>query len=202
MFVMRPLPVFELSFVESYKKFDSLVRPNNSLRRKEFKEFLFFTITEKLEYIPLKFSNKYNFKISNSKMDFNGNINSYFNLNNNEKKKYFFKEKIAFFNSYEKDVHHIIHQLKNNNNNYLHNVINDTIYHYKLNRRANQLLDVCVALVCFHWSSVFRWLILFIAASTMGSCNVASMRSLDAPRLLCSCRNSRALCSSEVVQPA
>jgi GR25 family glycosyltransferase involved in LPS biosynthesis len=133
MFVMRPLPVFELSFVESYKKFDSLVRPNNSIRRKEFKEFLFFTITEKLEYIPLKFSNKYNFKISNSEMDFNGNINSYFNLNNNEKKKYFFKEKIAFFDSYENDIHHIIHQLTNDKNNYLHKVINDTIYHYKLN---------------------------------------------------------------------
>jgi len=133
MFVMRPLPVFELSFVESYKKFDSLVRPNNSIRKKEFKEFLFMTITEQLEYIPLKFSKKYNFKISNNKMDYNGNINSYFNLNNNDKEKYFFNEKIAFYDSYEKDIHHIIHQLVNNKNNYLHSIIDDTIYHYKLN---------------------------------------------------------------------
>ncbi len=42
-FMMYPWPVYELSFVPSVSKFDSLVRPKGAIRRKEYKEFLFLS---------------------------------------------------------------------------------------------------------------------------------------------------------------
>ncbi len=42
-FMMFPWPVYELSFVPSISKFDSLVRPKGQVRRKEFKDFLFLS---------------------------------------------------------------------------------------------------------------------------------------------------------------
>ena len=40
MFVMNPFPVYELSFVDNMKKFSSLVRPKNEIRRKEYFDFI------------------------------------------------------------------------------------------------------------------------------------------------------------------
>lgn len=42
-FMMYPWPVYELSFVPSVSRFDSLVRPKGAPRRKEYKEFLFLS---------------------------------------------------------------------------------------------------------------------------------------------------------------
>ena len=40
---MYPYPVYELSFVKGIQKFESTVRPTNSLRRIEYVDYLFLT---------------------------------------------------------------------------------------------------------------------------------------------------------------
>ncbi len=53
-FMMFPWPVYELSFVPSVSKFDSLVRPKGQARRKEYKDFLFLSPSISMNYLFLE----------------------------------------------------------------------------------------------------------------------------------------------------
>lgn len=53
-FMMFPWPVYELSFVPSVSKFDSLVRPKGQVRRKEYKDFLFLSPSVSMNYLFLE----------------------------------------------------------------------------------------------------------------------------------------------------
>ena len=71
---MYPYPVYELSFVDYKRKFDSLVRPKNQIRKKEYKEFLFVTSNILLELVPIRFAQKLKLHLPKNKMGYNGNI--------------------------------------------------------------------------------------------------------------------------------
>ena len=81
-FTMYPYPVYELSFVKSMQKFNSEVRPNNALRRKEYKEFLFLTKNDLLNIFLKQFLNIINkhspYQIGYKTMGFNGVFNNNF----------------------------------------------------------------------------------------------------------------------------
>jgi len=104
-FTMYPYPVYELSYVKEKQKFQSLIRPNNQLRRIEYKEFLFLTSNKLLEVSVKNITKKMNLDIgSNLMINFHGNINSYIFLNENEKKKYYFEYKILFMDDLYDDI--------------------------------------------------------------------------------------------------
>jgi GR25 family glycosyltransferase involved in LPS biosynthesis len=104
-FTMYPYPIYELSYVKEKQKFQSLIRPNNQLRRIEYKEFLFLTSNKLLEVFIKNVTKKMNLDIgSNSMINFNGNINSYIYLNEKEKKKYYFEYKILFIDNLYDDI--------------------------------------------------------------------------------------------------
>lgn len=115
MFTMKPYPIYELSFVKSIRKFTSLVRPQNQVRRKEFKEFLFITMTKLLECIPFKYASENQLHILNTDMGYSGTINYYFHL---QKEKYHFEHKIFIYDNKKEDIPFIQNQLKLQKNNY------------------------------------------------------------------------------------
>jgi len=104
MFVMNPFPVYELSFVKDLQKFDSLVRPKNQLRRKEYHDFLFVTIHKLLEYVPLEYTKNLKINVSNKIIDYNGTINYYYILKKEDQEKFYFKNKIFIFDNQKDDI--------------------------------------------------------------------------------------------------
>tara|TARA_A100001015_G_scaffold273340_1_gene328710 strand:+ start:2135 stop:3346 length:1212 start_codon:yes stop_codon:yes gene_type:complete len=111
--VMNPFPVYELSFVDSVKKFNSLIRPKNELRRKEYKEFLFVTSNKLLEIVAIRFSKKLKLNISKDKMGFNGNINSFTFFKKEYQELFYFKYKILLKDSREFDISFINNNIEN-----------------------------------------------------------------------------------------
>lgn len=141
MFVMNPFPVYELSFVDNMKKFNSLVRPKNEIRRKEYFDFLFVTIHKLLEYIPIEYSNKLKLNISNKSIDYNGTINYYYKLNNDDQNKFYFKNKIFIYDNLDDDIKIIINDIKYNNNSYILKIIYIVLKNYELNI-TNEINDI------------------------------------------------------------
>lgn len=136
---MYPYPVYELSFVEYKKQFDSLIRPKNQIRRKEYKDFLFITSNKLLEIIPLKFAKKLNLQLDKKKIGFNGNINSFLFFDNEIQEKYYFKYKIFIKDSKDFDL-----QFINNNiiNEHIIDFIKSIIDKNNLKININDLNDV------------------------------------------------------------
>jgi GR25 family glycosyltransferase involved in LPS biosynthesis len=137
MFVMNPFPVYELSFVKSMKKFQSLIRPSNDIRRKEYHDFLFVTVNKLLEYIPLQYSKLLKININNKYIDFNGTVNFYYSLDDLQKSKYYFQNKIFIYDNIQDDIKLISNDIKYNNKSYILNIIYDVILTYNLNIKMN-----------------------------------------------------------------
>jgi GR25 family glycosyltransferase involved in LPS biosynthesis len=116
-FTMYPYPVYELSFVPEKQKFESTIRPNNQLRRIEYKEFLFGSSNNLLTIFLQNCTNNsiYDIKIEN--IGYNGNINSYFLYDDFNKSKYYFECKIILIDDFYNDIKiiykNIINGMKN-----------------------------------------------------------------------------------------
>lgn len=104
---MFPYPVYELSFVEEKKKFQSLVRPIGAIRRLEYKEFLFITMNPKIELMLHNLEKILEIDIPSFRIGFHGCINFFLFLDKNEKKRYYFENKILFLNKKEKELESI-----------------------------------------------------------------------------------------------
>ncbi len=137
MLVMNPFPVYELSFVNDIKKFNSLVRPNNEIRRKEYKDFLFITINKLLEYIPIQYCNILNMDVSNKKIGFNGTINYWYLIDEFNKQRFYFKNNIFIYDNIEDDIKIIYNDIQFNKNYYLLKIINDVITKYDIKCEKN-----------------------------------------------------------------
>lgn len=137
MLVMNPFPVYELSFVNDIKKFNSLVRPNNEIRRKEYKDFLFITINKLLEYIPIQYCNILNMDVSNKKIGFNGTINYWYLIDEFNKQRFYFKNNIFIYDNIEDDIKIIYNDIQFNKNYYLLKIINDVITKYNIDCEKN-----------------------------------------------------------------
>jgi len=130
--VMNPFPVYELSFVKSIQKFNSLVRPKNQVRRKEYKDFLFVTIHKFLEFVPIQYSRMSKLNISNKNIAINGTINHYYLLNNHSKERFYFQNKLFIYDNEKDDIQIMINDLNYNSQSYLFNIISLIIDKYEL----------------------------------------------------------------------
>ena len=130
--VMNPFPVYELSFVDNVKKFNSLVRPKNEIRRKEYKEFLFVTIHKLLEFIPVDYCKKLKINVSNSGIGYNGTINNFYLLDTNNQSKYYFKNKIFIYDNFEEDIKIIQSDINFKKKSYMLEIIYLVIDKYEL----------------------------------------------------------------------
>lgn len=139
MFSMKPYPVFELSFIKSMQKFKSLVRPANQLRRKEFKEYLFITMTKLLEFIPLQYAKNNYLQIQNHKMGLNGTINSLYINNHYNEEIYYFENKYFIYDHQENDIKLILNQISLENNTYILNILCIVNDYYKMNLNIHDL---------------------------------------------------------------
>ena len=103
-FTMFPYPVYELSFVKSKQKFESLIRPVNAFRRMEYKEFLFLSSNVLIQVLLKKIVKNMGLDIKINSFGYNGNIDLYIFLNENEKKKYYFEHKFLLIDNEEDDI--------------------------------------------------------------------------------------------------
>jgi len=103
-FTMFPYPVYELSFVKSKQKFESLIRPVNAFRRMEYKEFLFLSSNVLMQVLLKKIVINMGLDIKINSFGYNGNIDLYIFLNENEKKKYYFEHKFLLIDNEEDDI--------------------------------------------------------------------------------------------------
>jgi GR25 family glycosyltransferase involved in LPS biosynthesis len=103
-FTMYPLPVYELSFVKSIQKFDSLIRPVNALRRMEFKDFLFLTSNICIQMMIKNMCKISNIDVNVEKIGFHGNIDTFMLLNEGDKKKYYFQNKLLLQDDIYNDI--------------------------------------------------------------------------------------------------
>ncbi len=71
-FMMFPWPVYELSFVPSVSKFDSLVRPKGQARRKEYKDFLFLSPSVSMNYLFFELIKKMNLPLKENDENIKG----------------------------------------------------------------------------------------------------------------------------------
>ena len=138
-FTMYPYPVYELSFVKSMQKFESLVRPKNAFRRMEYKDFLFLSSNVLLNVFLKKILSSLNLDIRSNSMGFNGNIDYYVLLNEKEKERYFFQHKIMIMDDYDTDIKIIYYNLINNNK---HAIDIYKLYIDKINNVFNLNLDI------------------------------------------------------------
>jgi GR25 family glycosyltransferase involved in LPS biosynthesis len=107
-FTMYPYPVYELSFVKSKQKFESLIRPKNQIRRKEYKEYLFLSTNILLNIFLKNLVKKMKMDIRFETIGFNGNIDNFILLDEKEKERYFFQNKILVTDDSKDDLK-IIH---------------------------------------------------------------------------------------------
>ena len=152
MLVMKPFPVYELSFVKNLKKFNSLVRPTNQIRRKEYKEFLFVTMHKLLEYIPIEYSKALHILVSNNNVHFNGTINYFYLLNIHDQSRFHFKNKIFIYDSFEKDSLIMKNDLKMEKS-YLLTIIYNIITTYQLD------IDKNVDSVLNHLENIYLYIL-------------------------------------------
>jgi hypothetical protein len=113
-FTMFPFPIYELSFVKSIQKFESLIRPTNQLRRLEYRDFLFLTPNPILSNILKKICGLNHLDISENISSYHGNINSFLLLNETDQKKYFFQNIFLITDDKENDIQFIQKQIQSN----------------------------------------------------------------------------------------
>jgi GR25 family glycosyltransferase involved in LPS biosynthesis len=137
-FSMFPYPVYELSFVKSKKKFDSLIRPKNAFRRMEYKEFLFLSSNLLLGIFIKNCINQLNLDIKYDKIGLNGTINYFILMEDSDKLKYYFENKILLIDNYYDDIKIIYNNLFSSNYKLLLNKVNST-YNLEINELENNL---------------------------------------------------------------
>lgn len=115
-FTMFPFPVYELSFVKSIQKFDSLIRPSKSLRRFEFKDFLFLTSNIYLQLFIKNMCKLINIEVNVENIGYNGNIDTFTLLHDNDKKKYYFQHKLLFEDDIYNDIKILYYNINHNIN--------------------------------------------------------------------------------------
>jgi GR25 family glycosyltransferase involved in LPS biosynthesis len=115
-FTMYPYPIYELSFVKSKQKFESQVRPNNGLRRVEYKEFLFLSSNFLLHAFCIKLVNQFKniMDIKTDSIGINGNIDYYLLMKEETKRKFYFQNKILIEDNDEENIK-ILEKYKNMN---------------------------------------------------------------------------------------
>jgi hypothetical protein len=129
-FTMFPYPVYELSFVKSKKKFNSLVRPPNAFRRKEYKEILLLSTNILLNIFLKSLVKKTILDIKDERIGYNGNIDSFILIDDNEKEKYYFENVILLTDYYYDDIKIIYYNITKNN---IHTIHNYNLYLNKIN---------------------------------------------------------------------
>jgi GR25 family glycosyltransferase involved in LPS biosynthesis len=139
-FTMYPYPVYELSFVKSKQKFESLVRPLNSCRRKEYKEFLFLSSNVFLNIFLRSIIKITHLNILSEGIGYNGSIDYFILLNENEKNKYYFENKILLVDNYYDDIKIIYYNILSNNKNSI------KIYNLYVNK-INELYNINLNIV-------------------------------------------------------
>ena len=158
-FTMFPYPIYELSFVKEKQKFSSTVRPENGIRRIEYKEFLFIT-TNFLSSIFLdNYMKKSRFYIRKDSIGMSGNINSFLILNEFDKKRFYFEYKFVIFDNIIDEIKIIYSGLNSNKNifdPYIHkinellnitfsidndNLLKSSIYYYYYYMKMIHLLN-------------------------------------------------------------
>ena len=116
-FTMYPYPVYELSFVKSKQKFESLIRPKNQIRRKEYKEYLFLSTNILLTIFLKNLVKKMKMDIRVETIGLNGNIDNFILLDEKEKERYFFQNKILVIDNYKDDIKIIHYNIVKKNEN-------------------------------------------------------------------------------------
>ena len=127
---MFPYPIYELSFVKSKRKFNSLIRPPNSFRRKEFKEILLLSSNVLINIFLKSIVKKTLLDIKYDNIGYNGNIDSFILMDENEKEKYYFENKILLIDHYYDDIKIIYYNITKNN---IHTIQNYDLYLNKIN---------------------------------------------------------------------
>jgi hypothetical protein len=118
-FTMYPYPVYELSFVKEKQKFMSTVRPHKEFRRIEYKDFLLLSSNVLLTPLLKNFSKLININLSDTNINYFGNINTFVLIDEKEKGRYFFENKFLITDDYDTDVQ-IIYKNLILKNNYLY----------------------------------------------------------------------------------
>ena len=111
-FTTYPYGIYELSFVRSKQKFESLIRPKNQLRRIEYKEYFFIT-TNFMQIFFLKKLFKNGLGIDTFNMGLNGCINYFMLLDDTTVDKYYFQKKYFIFDNPIDDIKLIYHTIIN-----------------------------------------------------------------------------------------
>jgi GR25 family glycosyltransferase involved in LPS biosynthesis len=137
-FTMYPYPIYELSFVKSKQKFKSLIRPNNELRRLEYKEFLFLSSNILLTMLIQNCINTTKLDIKLDKIGYHGTNNYFLLLPDSEKIKYYFEYKILLIDNYYDDIKIIYNNLFINKHKLLLNKVNDD-FNLELNNVDNNI---------------------------------------------------------------
>ena len=112
-YTMFPYPIYELSFVKSMQKFNSLIRPINGTRRIEYKDFLFLTSNRLLNIYAKDILKLAKLDIHDVTIGFNGNIDYFIFFNEDDQKKYYFNKKILLMDDYNNDIRIIYFNIKN-----------------------------------------------------------------------------------------
>jgi len=142
---MFPFPIYELSFVKSIQKFDSLIRPSNQLRRIEFKDFLFLTFNPFLQLFLKKITGYHNLDINYNVFSYHGNINTFLLLNEDDKKKYYFQHRFFIYDDIYTDIKLIYYFVQNKTNLELYNkYIIKINYIFKTNIECKDDLEMIV----------------------------------------------------------
>jgi GR25 family glycosyltransferase involved in LPS biosynthesis len=103
-FTMYPYPIYELSFVKSKQKFESLIRPISGFRRIEYKDFLLLSSNHLLEIFLKNIIKIKGLNIGTFNIGYHGNLNYFLLSDENLKNKYYFENKILLVDNYENDI--------------------------------------------------------------------------------------------------
>ena len=93
-FTMYPYPVYELSFVKSKQKFESLVRPKNEFRRMEYVDFLLLGSNKFLEFLIKNILQKKGLKLG-----YNVHLNYFLSFDEKDRNRFYFKNKIMLIDN-------------------------------------------------------------------------------------------------------
>ena len=138
-FTMYPYPVYELSFVKSKQKFESLIRPSNALRRKEYKEFLLLSSNILLNIFLKNLIKHTRLDIKCENMGYNGNIDNFILLDDFLQEKFFFQYKILIEDNYYDDIKIIQYNIVNKN---IHAINLYKFYLNKINSKFSLNLEI------------------------------------------------------------
>jgi len=138
---MYPYPVYELSFVKGIQKFESTVRPTNSLRRIEYIDYLFLTTNFLMNVNLFNYFKRKNYNILIDSVGYNGNIHKYILYDESQKRKYYFGNKYLIQDNYIDEIK-LIYKIMLNE----FNEKKDSVYYSKYIEKINEVLKVSFTL--------------------------------------------------------